>query len=139
MEFDKFSLFLKDTKSARFADDLANGKITATRCKKCATLYYPPRADCPKCMTGEIEWTELQPYGKLVTYTEIHIPPEHFASSTPFSREKFEPYMIGLIELENGLRIMGWMLSIKEPKTGMRMKAAPKAVDDRITIVLEQG
>jgi len=131
MVFEKFSLYLRNTKCEKFVENLANGKITATKCKKCSTEYYPPRMDCPTCISSEMEWIEISAQGKLAAYTEIHIPPEHFTGS--------EPYIIGLIELSNGLRIMGRILgaNVEELKIGMEMKAIPREIGDKVTIVLE--
>jgi len=153
MDFDKFSLNVKHTKVGRFADDLANGRITATKCRKCGVEYYPPRADCHKCMSSDMEWVELKDTkGKLVTYTEIQVPPEHFGrGNTPFSKsEKFQPCAFGIIELENGLKITGWIptVDVKKIKVGMELKAIPKKttfkvaprnafVEGEVTIALE--
>ncbi len=143
MEFKNFSLFINQTKVNRFAEDLANGKITSTVCKHCGTQYYPPRADCSSCMQSEMEWKELPTQGNLLTFTRIHVPPEHFAVRQPlmpFSSVQFEPCPIGIIEVGKGLPIMGWIpkMDIKKIKVGMRMKASPFVLPDgKITIVLE--
>lgn len=143
MEFKNFSLFINQTKVARFAKDLAEGKIMSTVCKRCGRQYYPPRADCPSCMESEMEWKEVKGEGKLLTFTRIHVPPEHFAVRQPlmpFSSVQFEPCSIGLIETEKGLRIMGWIpkMDIKRIKVGMKMKASPFTLPDgKLTLVLE--
>lgn len=143
MEFKKFSLAIGQTKVSRFADDLAAGKIMSTSCKKCGKSYYPPRADCSACMSSEMEWKPLNGEGKLATFTRIHVPPEHFAIRQPlmpFSSVQFEPCPVGIIEVEGGLRIMGWMpkIDLKRIKVGMKLKASPQILPDgKITIVLE--
>src|SRR5207245_6045109 len=68
----------------------------ATRCKECGTLYFPPRADCPKCRGSEGAWVPIEGKGKLVTFTEVYFPPPVFQDSTP--------YLLGLAELEDGRR-----------------------------------
>jgi uncharacterized OB-fold protein len=58
----------------------------------------------------------------------------------PFSSIQFEPCPIGLLEVEDGLRIMGWIpkVDVKKIKVGMKMKASPQLLPDgKITIVLE--
>ena len=47
------------SKTSKFWDELRKGKIFATTCKKCGKLHFPPVADCGKCGSSEIEWTEL--------------------------------------------------------------------------------
>jgi uncharacterized OB-fold protein len=143
MEFKTFSLFINQTKISKFVDELAVGKIMGTICKKCGKKYYPPRADCSACMGSEMEWKEMKREGHLATYTRIHVPPEHFAVRQPlmpFSNVQFEPCPIGILEVEAGLRIMGWIpkVDIKKIKVGMKMKASPQILlDGKLTIVLE--
>jgi len=143
MEFRDFSLFISQAKITRFAKDLAEGRIMSTVCRRCGKAYYPPQADCSSCMGSEMEWKELNGEGRLVTFTRIHVPPEHFAVRQPlmpFSSIQFEPCPIGLIEVEKGLRIMGWIpkMEIKKIKVGMKMKASPfRLPDGKLTIVLE--
>ena len=143
MEFKSFSLFISQTKVNRFANDLAEGKIMSTLCKKCGKQYYPPQADCPSCMESTMEWKELKAEGKLLTFTKIHVPPEHFAVRQPlmpFSSVQFEPCPIGIIEAEKGLPVMGWIpkMDVKKIKVGMKMKASPFTLPDgKITIVME--
>jgi uncharacterized OB-fold protein len=143
MDFKNFALSISQTKVARFAKELAEGKIMATLCKKCGKKYYPPRADCSDCMSSEMEWKPIGGEGKLVTFTKIYVPPEHFAIRQPlmpFSSVQFEPCPIGILEVEDGLRIMGWMpkIDLKKIRVGMRLKASPQILlDGKVTIILE--
>ena len=143
MDFKNFSLAISQTKVARFAEDLAAGKIMSTICKKCRKPYYPPQADCPECMSSEMEWKALKGEGALVTFTKIYVPPEHFAVRQPlmpFSSIQFEPCPIGILEVGKGLPIMGWIpkMDVKKIKVGMKMKASSFVLPGgNITIVLE--
>lgn len=143
MDFKQFSLAINHTKVSRFVDDLAAGKIMATRCKKCQKNFYPPRADCAICMSSEMEWIELKGSGKLATYTTINVPPDHFTEhyekSVPFAKYRYQPCPIGILEMENGIKIMGWIPEIKNISVGMELEAVPAILPDekRITIVLK--
>ncbi len=143
MDFKQFSLAVSQTKVARFSDELAAGRISMTICKKCGTRYYPPRADCGACMNSEMEWAPIATEGSLITFTKIYVPPDHFAvrqSLMPFSNARFEPCPIGVLEVDHGLRIMGWMpkVDMKHVRVGMKMKASPQTLPDgRMTIVLQ--
>ncbi|MBW2057880.1 MAG: Zn-ribbon domain-containing OB-fold protein [Deltaproteobacteria bacterium] len=142
MGFRDFSLHIDQTKVERFARDLASGRITATRCKSCGTEFFPPRADCFRCMASDMEWIPLDTRGRLATFTMIHVPPEHFASKTmmPFSSITLQPCPVGLLEIEGGLRIMGWIPHV-EPENlriGMPLKGVPHTLPDgKVTILLE--
>jgi len=143
MEFKNFSLNITQTKVNRFVDELAAGKFMATICKKCGKSYYPPLADCSNCMQSDMEWRQIRSEGSLVTFTKIHVPPEHFAVRQPlmpYSSVQFEPCPFGIIEVEGGLKIMGWMpkINLKKIQIGMKLKATPQILPDgKITIVLE--
>lgn len=142
MEFKDFSLGISQTKVKRFVEELSKGKIMATICKICGKKYYPPRADCSVCMNSEIEWIQMSSQGYLLTFTKIYVPPEHFApvSPMPFSSIQFEPCPIGIIEVEDKLRIMGWIpkVNTERIKVGMKMKASPFCLPGgKITIILE--
>jgi uncharacterized OB-fold protein len=58
----------------------------------------------------------------------------------PFSSVQFEPCPVGIVEVEDGLRVMGWMpkMDIRKIKIGMKLKASSQILPDgKITIVLE--
>jgi uncharacterized OB-fold protein len=58
----------------------------------------------------------------------------------PFSSVQFEPCPIGILEVEDGLRIMGWMpkIDVKKIRVGMKLKASPQILlDGKVTIILE--
>jgi uncharacterized OB-fold protein len=143
MDFKNFSLNIAQTKVNRFVDELAAGKFMATVCKKCGKKYYPPAADCSDCMQSDMEWKQISNEGSLVTFTKIHVPPEHFAVRQPlmpFSSVQFEPCPIGILGVEGGLKIMGWIpkVDVKKIKVGMKMKASSFTLPDgKITIILE--
>lgn len=145
MDFKKFSLMLNETKVASYADFLAQGKIMATRCKKCSREYYPPQSDCSQCLSQEMDWFECPAEGKLVTFTQVMVLPEHFAlpqPSIPFAKAVLTPSPVGVLEVKEGIRIMGWIPKTMagDLKVGDRMKASPQVLDDgRVTIVLEKS
>lgn len=105
------------TKIAKFFGNLNEKKLTGTRCVKCKTIYCPPRADCPKCMSSHVEWLELSGRGKLLAFTTIYVGPETFV--------KYVPYVVAIVELEEGPKIMGQMRDVKQEdiKIGMALKA----------------
>jgi len=143
MDFKTFSLSISQTKVARFAQELAQGKIMSTLCTRCGKRYYPPRADCSVCFGTEMEWRPLEGEGRLLSFTKIFVPPEHFAlpqPRMPFSSVQFDPCPVGIVEVEEGLRVMGWIPKgdVKKLRVGMRIKVSAVTLPDgRLTIVLE--
>jgi uncharacterized OB-fold protein len=141
MEFKDFSLSIQDAKVGEFAEGLAQGKILHTECRNCGGLYYPPRHDCPRCMKSNMEWKKIEGTGELVSFTLIHIPPEHFAlnfgNQAPFSSYEYRPTPIGIVRLEGGLQVMGWIPDPEDLQVGLRLRPEPRVLPDgRVTIVL---
>jgi len=92
MGFEKFGRksFTGITKTSKFVDLLAEGKIDGTVCKKCGAKFFPPRADCASCLSKDMDWFEMPKTGKLETFT--------VASYAPFGFEKDCPYTMGVVD-----------------------------------------
>ncbi len=137
MGFENFGKvsFTTEAKSADFVNYLAQGKVMTTKCKKCGARYFPPKMDCPKCLLSDMEWFEIKSNGKLITYTKVHYGPSGF--------EDDAPYILGIGEFGDGLRIFGRLSKdIKESniKPGMELKVVPtKLPGDRIAYEFQQA
>lgn len=77
----------------------AEGRLLIQRCTTCSKLQFYPRGLCIHC-GGEPEWIEASGKGTVHTFTVIR---QYHAS--PF-KEKL-PYVVAIIELEEGVRMMG--------------------------------
>src|SRR4030066_1383703 len=99
MGFEKFGRksFTAVTKTAKFVDLLAEGKIEGTVCKDCGSKFFPPRADCAKCFSKETDWFEMPRKGKLETFTTAYY--------APFGFEGDPPYSMGLVDFGGGLKL----------------------------------
>ncbi len=99
MGFEKFGKFgyVSQTKVEPLLSFLDKNQVPGTRCKKCRTLHFPPRADCQRCHNNSIDWVELNGACTLVTYTEVHFAPPQFQADAP--------YLLGLAELKEGPRV----------------------------------
>ncbi len=95
--------------AASFNQYIAEGKLMASRCNDCGTLYLPPRAICPKCHNQNLAWTETSGKGKLAGFTVVYIA-HTFMVEQGFSREK--PYVSGVVELEEGVKISARILGV---------------------------
>ncbi len=144
MQFRDFSLLVRDTKVRGFAEGLERGELRASRCVGCGAVHFPPRSDCPTCWSGEFTWEPITGTGRLITYTLIKVPPRHFAPDltqrAPFSTYVYAPTAVGLVEMEDGLRVMGWVCGVAAQNlhVGMALTPKPEVLDDgRATIVLK--
>jgi uncharacterized OB-fold protein len=75
-------------------------RLLGTRCANCNTHYFPKRSICPKCRRrGKIEDVRYSGKGKVYSFTEICSPPQGF--------EEQAPYVLAIIELDEGARLTG--------------------------------
>ncbi len=88
-------------------------KLMAAKCKECGTVLLPPRPMCTKCFSSDMEWVELKSKGKLLTYTVIHVSPKQF--------ELLIPYAVGIVELEDGLKLPGMIRGVEPKKISVGM------------------
>jgi hypothetical protein len=112
--------FTAESRAEDFLKYLKEGRIMATRCRKCGRSYFPPKMDCPSCLISEAEWFEIKNPGTLVTYTVIHYGPSGF--------ENEAPYTIGLGEFGEGLRLLARFSKIVKEEAiepGMKIKVVP--------------
>jgi uncharacterized OB-fold protein len=84
--FKKFGTvsFTSVTKVNDFIDHLEQGKVMGTRCRNCEMVFFPPRADCYKCLSSDVEWFEVEGVGKLMTYSKLKYAPVGFEGDLPY-------------------------------------------------------
>ncbi len=116
--------FTPYTKVDKFAEFLQKGKLMGTKCKQCGEIFFPPRADCIKCMSDDFEWIEYSGEGTLQSYSKIESAPKGF--------EDMAPYIIGVVDLKEGGRLLSWIEGIpeKEMTIDMPVKVVPKMFEE---------
>ena len=99
----------------QFYKQILQGKLMGGKCKKCGKVHLPPRPLCDNCFSKEFEWVKLPQKGKLLTYTVIHVAPTQF--------QGMAPYAVGIVQLENGLKIPGMIrgVALEQIKIGMAL------------------
>ena len=85
-----------------FNQFLNEEKLMGSKCKKCGTLYSPPRPICINCFSREMEWAELKGKGKLAAFTCIYVGPPWMIKQ---GYDRKHPYCSGVVELEEGVKI----------------------------------
>ena len=50
----------------KFFEGLARGVLYGARCLSCGARYFPPRADCSRCGSSNMEWVKVRKKGKLL-------------------------------------------------------------------------
>ncbi len=113
------------TKVTEFAVHLKDGRLMGSRCRKCGEVSFPPRADCGACMSGEFEFVEMSGKAVLHTFTKIVAAPTGFEDVTP--------YIVGVVDLEEGGRLLAWIgdtVDEKEIKIGMDLQVVPRIFEE---------
>lgn len=80
-----------------FCSELKNGKLTGLECEDCGAVLFPPKGFCPECSGSKLRQVELSKSGTIKTFTVIRVAPEGFKP----------PYIVALVELPGGPRVMG--------------------------------
>ncbi len=93
--------------SRYWSERLTRYRLLGSRCRKCGRIYYPPRLRC-LCGSTELETYQLPRRGRLIHYTVIHDAPREF--------KQFEPYYVGLVELEDGTRLVTQLTDVDPTK-----------------------
>jgi uncharacterized OB-fold protein len=74
---------------------LADGQLATTRCVACGDLRFPPRERCPACGNAT-QWEELSGRGTVHAFTQQE-------RGLRFTA----PHVIGVVDLEEGVRVFG--------------------------------
>ncbi len=92
--------------------------LIGSKCTECGKHFYPERYICPVCKkTVKMEEVKFSGKGKVFTYTIVRVPPEGF--------KIYSPYIIAIIELEEGAKVTGQIVDcdIEDVKIGMAVEA----------------
>ncbi len=95
----------------QWSDALKQDKIMALKCGSCGALTVPPKMVCSNCASSQLEPVTMKGTGKIRTFTSVFVPAE--------GREKECPYVIVMVELDEGPWIMGNLKGVDPAKTSM--------------------
>jgi hypothetical protein len=104
-------------KTAHFWESLEKeGKILATKCKKCGDISFPPAANCTECLSTDLEWIPINSEGQIETFTHVVVKPSSFANH--------ETYTVIVGKLDSGVKVLAWLRGVKmgDVKVGMRVR-----------------
>ncbi len=84
---------------------------------KSGKKYYPPVFVSKKNPSEKLKEYKFKPEGKLITWSIVHGAPKGY--------EEYAPYIIGIIELEEGERITSQIVNVKKSqlKYGLKLRA----------------
>ena len=92
-------------------------RILGNKCESCGAQFFPPVNICRRCRSTRLKDCEMPKSGKLLSYT---LQKESLAGF-----EDQEPMIFGLLNLENGVKIVAQIVDIpyESLKEGVSLKA----------------
>ncbi|NVM18857.1 MAG: OB-fold domain-containing protein [Candidatus Lokiarchaeota archaeon] len=97
-----------------------NEKIEWEKCQKCGFLQYSTHIRCLNCKYEKFNSIKAIGNAKLLTYTILEAPPAEFRDITH--------YALGVLEFENGVKVLGQIDPNGQLKIGMKMKPMYKKI-----------
>lgn len=92
-----------------FAIDEGGPRLIGSKCISCDTLYFPQALSCrnPACRNKRLERAWLPKEGTLRSYTI-----QRYRPPALFRMDDWAPYAIGLVDLGDGVEVMGMLSGI---------------------------
>jgi uncharacterized OB-fold protein len=116
-------------RAAEFYQFCKNHELRFQRCDDCGAWRHIPRDMCAKCGSFKWNWTPSSGKGTLFSWTTATQPMmPQFAESVPYSPV--------VVELEEGVRMVTWLVDVKpdELQLGMPLQVAFDDVTPEVTL-----
>lgn len=98
----------------RFWSSCADGRFEFQHCRNCDHRQFPPRLACTACHGADLDWRQASGGGTIYSFTVVHRAPlEAFKADVP--------YVIAIVELEEGVRAMMNLLGTDPATVGIGM------------------
>jgi hypothetical protein len=89
-------------------------------CNKCMTKFYPKRNNCNKCNSSDLNSFKFNGRGKIVSFSTIYSAPSGFENQVP--------YIIALIELEEGPKLLSQIVDSDRVEIGDKVEICVRKV-----------
>jgi len=107
-----------------FYQGISENKLYVQKCVETDRYIWPPRTKSPYSPYTNIIWEEVEGIGTVYTYNVV------YRAFHPYFTDKV-PYVIGIVELDEGIRMLGNILVDAEKVTiGTRVKASFEEVEE---------
>jgi uncharacterized OB-fold protein len=115
--------------TAYFWEGTAAGELRLQRCNACEALRHPPGPACPDCGALDRGFVTASGEGEVFSWV-VHRHPQVPGRQTPF--------VIALVTLDEGPRVLGELLGVDPDTTddliGARVRIDFQRVDDELTL-----
>ena len=97
--------------SQPFWDACARGQLVVQRCGSCGRSWFPPSSRCQHCWGADHTWTPVSGRGRVFSFTVFR------RAYAPQLAAQL-PYVVGVIELEEGLRLISNVVGCEPDDVG---------------------
>jgi uncharacterized OB-fold protein len=94
-----------------YNENLRQGRLSGLKCAGCGEVSAQPRLICAKCGGQDLEAIELKGAGSIQTFTVNYVAAE--------GRESEAPYIVAIVELDDGPWVMGNITGLKPEEATM--------------------
>ena len=109
-----------------FWDGLREQKLMLPKCNDCARVFFYPRIVCPHCQSRNVGWIQGSGRGKLHSF--------EIAYQTISRAFKVKPpYVLAMIELEEGPRMLSNLIDIEPDPRKIRCDMPVEIVYQKLT------
>lgn len=98
-------------------------RLEGRRCKSCGALQFPPREACAACRGRETETFRFSGRGTVFSFAEVAQPLHGFPG----------PYLVALVELEEGVRVTAQLTDLDpdEVEIGMPVEMVTRRLQEK--------
>ena len=98
-------------------------RLEGRRCTACGTLQFPPREACGDCRGREMETYRFAGKGTVFSFAEVAQAPHGFSG----------PYMVALVDLEEGVRVTAQLTDVEpdDVEIGMPVEMVTRRLQER--------
>ena len=118
-----------DKDSQAYWDAARRHELVLQQCNECDRFRFYPRSICPFCLSDQFVWRRSDGRGSIYSFTVIHRPP------APSFRSRV-PYVLALIDLEEGVRMMSNVVDCDPHavEIGMAVEVMFEDITEEITL-----
>jgi uncharacterized OB-fold protein len=98
-------------------------RLEGQRCQACGAVQFPPRGACGACRSTALEPHRFSGRGTVFSFAEVGQAPKGFSG----------PYLVALIDLEEGIRVTAQLTDVDpdEVEIGMPIEMVTRRLQEK--------
>jgi uncharacterized OB-fold protein len=98
-------------------------RLEGLRCQACEAVQFPPRGACGACRGAKLEPYRFSGRGTVFSFAEVAVAPQGFSG----------PYVVALVELEEGVRVTAQLTDVDadEVEIGMPVEMVTRRLQEK--------